>query len=73
MNRILNQTAYIVCDVFEECFEERLCELFENCFASLSTLKGKNILPLAPWSKFFPFRIDPFSEGSRCEEKKRKL
>ena len=30
-----------------------------------STLKGKNLLPLfAPkGSKFFPFRVDPFSEG----------
>ena len=26
-----------------------------------STLKGKNLLPFG--SKFFPFRVDPFSEG----------
>ena len=28
-----------------------------------STLKGKNLVP--PGSKFFPFRIDPFSEGNK--------
>ena len=36
----------------------------------LDVLKGKNLLPLVlkgknllPESKFFPFRVDPFSEG----------
>ena len=28
-------------------------------FEKVSTLKGKNLLP---GSKFFPFRVDPFSE-----------
>ena len=32
-----------------------------------STLKGKNLLPKG--SKFFPFRVDPFSEGAWCAEK----
>ena len=30
-----------------------------------SSLKGKNLLP------FFPFRVDPFSEGSWCVGKQR--
>ena len=29
----------------------------------MSTLKGKNLLPLG--SRFFPFRVDPFSEERR--------
>ena len=35
----------------------------------VSTLKGKNLLPIefAPMgSKFFPFRVDSFSEGNWC-------
>ena len=42
-------------------------------FASVllgSTLKGKNLLPR---SKFFPVRLDPFSEGFIPQEKKQEF
>ena len=50
---------------------ENFCDfLFVFCsvssqvpFLKGSTLKGKNLLPLG--SKFFPFRVDLFSEGSK--------
>ena len=32
-----------------------------------STLKGKNLLPQG--NKFFPFRVDPFSEEHLCTRK----
>ena len=50
-------------------YPERIFSLWEK----ESTLKGKNLLPMiyskrkefAPYgSKFFPFRVDPFSEGA---------
>ena len=34
----------------------------KNPFKFGSTLKGKNLLPR---SRFFPFRVDPFSEGTQ--------
>ena len=35
-----------------------------------STQKGKNLLPLG--SKFFPFSVDPFSEGPWCAGKQKR-
>ena len=50
----------------------QVCQFFFFFFYSpemVSTLKGKNLLPFG--SKFFPFRVDLFSEGMMCRTAKR--
>ena len=46
-------------------------QICQHCFflpfEKGSTLKGKNLPPLR--SKFFPFQVDPFPEGTWCAEK----
>ena len=49
-----------------------LCQGFHIPSERESTVKGKNLLPYAPHgSKFFPFRVDPFSEGFVAKKTKK--
>ena len=45
--------------------ETILFKLFSLLSKKGSTLKGHTLLP------FFPFRVDPFSEGDKCTGRKR--